>query len=346
MLPPAKAGPDLIELIYGSVLRSRDAASLSRTMQLRFQARHVHVTTRTRADGQPAPGPWPDLASDGPVDPVSWDALATETQAAVRVATPHRLVGFAPVDGALGVWVELARPTAVLAFTPGVEAALCALLPHFAQACAIGRRLDGAVAMAHAAASLVESLTLPCLITDRAGRCIEGNAAFRAAVQRGRLPVITGRLQFADPTLQGQWETALAETHLTGLARSTHVGEWQIACTPWVAPPGFPAAADARLMLAVFQGMPAEVLHADVLAPDATGLTHAEQDVLGAVLQGMTAKSIAGRRGASVNTVRSQIMAILGKTGFRSQKELIASFGNSGFSASVPSDLPEDSSLS
>ncbi len=47
------------------------------------------------------------------------------------------------------------------------------------------------------------------------------------------------------------------------------------------------------------------------------------------MLKGLPAKAIAGLRGASVNTVRSQIMAILEKTGFRSQKELIATFGHS-----------------
>jgi DNA-binding CsgD family transcriptional regulator len=61
-------------------------------------------------------------------------------------------------------------------------------------------------------------------------------------------------------------------------------------------------------------------------------LTHAELQVLAGLLKGLPAKAIAGKRNASVNTVRSQIMAILEKTGFRSQKELIASFGNSSFS--------------
>jgi DNA-binding CsgD family transcriptional regulator len=43
----------------------------------------------------------------------------------------------------------------------------------------------------------------------------------------------------------------------------------------------------------------------------------------------LPAKTIASRRSASVHTVRSQIMAILDKTGYNSQRELIASFGAS-----------------
>ena len=66
----------------------------------------------------------------------------------------------------------------------------------------------------------------------------------------------------------------------------------------------------------------------------------AEVDVLSGLLQGYTAKVIAKSRGASVNTVRSQIMAILGKTGHRSQKELIAAFGASSFDPSAFDTLP------
>jgi hypothetical protein len=41
---------------------------------------------------------------------------------------------------------------------------------------------------------------------------------------------------------------------------------------------------------------------------------------------------IAAQRGASVHTVRSQIVAVLEKTGYRTQRELVASVhGNSGF---------------
>jgi DNA-binding CsgD family transcriptional regulator len=59
------------------------------------------------------------------------------------------------------------------------------------------------------------------------------------------------------------------------------------------------------------------------------GLTRAEFEVMASLLQGLPAKAIAARRSAAVNTVRSQISTILQKTGHNSQKELIASFGNS-----------------
>jgi len=65
--------------------------------------------------------------------------------------------------------------------------------------------------------------------------------------------------------------------------------------------------------------------------------------VMSGLLKGWPAKVIASHRSASVNTVRSQIVAILEKTGFKTQKELMACFSNSvsqdpvssGFSSSL-----------
>lgn len=64
------------------------------------------------------------------------------------------------------------------------------------------------------------------------------------------------------------------------------------------------------------------------IVPACQPLTKAELEVLASLLRGQTAKVIARTRGASLNTVRSQITAILAKTGRHTQKELIAAFGN------------------
>jgi DNA-binding NarL/FixJ family response regulator len=64
-------------------------------------------------------------------------------------------------------------------------------------------------------------------------------------------------------------------------------------------------------------------------------LTRAEVEVLAGLLKGLPAKAIASRRSASVNTVRTQIVSILEKTGYNSQKELMASFSHSVLPDSV-----------
>lgn len=56
-------------------------------------------------------------------------------------------------------------------------------------------------------------------------------------------------------------------------------------------------------------------------------LTAAERAVADALLDGLDARAIAARRGAGVETVRSQIKSVYAKTGMRGQVEFIARFG-------------------
>ena len=54
------------------------------------------------------------------------------------------------------------------------------------------------------------------------------------------------------------------------------------------------------------------------------GTTSAEQEIIDAVLQGLTVKEIAEQRGASLRTVTTQLGAIFRKAEVNSQAELIA----------------------
>lgn len=54
------------------------------------------------------------------------------------------------------------------------------------------------------------------------------------------------------------------------------------------------------------------------------GTTPAEQEIIDLVLQGLTVKEIAERRGASFRTVTTQLGTIFRKAGVNSQAELIA----------------------
>jgi DNA-binding NarL/FixJ family response regulator len=53
-------------------------------------------------------------------------------------------------------------------------------------------------------------------------------------------------------------------------------------------------------------------------------ITSAEQEIIDAVLQGLTARGIAEQRGASLRTVTTQLGTIFRKAGVNSQAELIA----------------------
>ena len=54
------------------------------------------------------------------------------------------------------------------------------------------------------------------------------------------------------------------------------------------------------------------------------GTTSAEQEIIDAVLQGLTVKEIAEQRGASLRTVTTQLGTIFRKAAVNSQAELIA----------------------
>lgn len=62
------------------------------------------------------------------------------------------------------------------------------------------------------------------------------------------------------------------------------------------------------------------------------GTTSAEHEIIDAVLEGLTVKEIAERRGASLRTVTTQLGTIFRKAGVNSQAELIAMMTEGGTS--------------
>lgn len=188
---------------------------------------------------------------------------------------------------------------------------------------------------------LIEMLPLPCVITDGAGRAVERNDTFGEFMDAAALRMVTGRLRFDDPYLQDSWQLALSEVEATAvrqtlLATAADGRQWQVHLVPLRFVIEVEQAAERQMILAVVErqaasvGVPLEQMIGDTARP----LTPAEQEVLDSVLQGHSAKVIATARGASVNTVRSQITAILEKTGHHNQKSLMAAFAPSGFRSS------------
>jgi DNA-binding CsgD family transcriptional regulator len=219
-------------------------------------------------------------------------------------------------------------------FEESAAATLCQLLPHFERAAAITSRLEQQSVAVQSATDMLKVLPTPCLFTDQVGRCIEGNEAFSQSLEPLSLHLVTGRVRFTDPALQSRWETALFETQATALAQtmlmSTPSGKaWKLHLIPWQPIVQRPDAFDKRLILVVFDERIAEAQPQPGSMASRARLTRAEVEVLAGLLKGLPAKTIASRRSASVHTVRSQIMAILDKTGYNSQRELIASFGAS-----------------
>ncbi|MBC5765310.1 helix-turn-helix transcriptional regulator [Ramlibacter albus] len=219
---------------------------------------------------------------------------------------------------------------------------LAHVLPHVARASRVRTKL-GTYAWAASPARLLNMLPLPCMLTDNAGRCLERNGALEEAMHALDMKVSAGRARFADTYLQDSWQAALAEVHHTSvptalLATSEAGRQWKVHLTPVSTIQPSLAGTPLILMVMEERGSSMNTAANGLLAAATSTLTRAENEVLAGLLRGHTAKLIARARNASVNTVRSQIMAILEKTGHHTQKELIASFGASSFGASTFGD--------
>lgn len=216
------------------------------------------------------------------------------------------------------------------------------LVPHFRSTLELADTLNSHLPTTAIAAQLAKLIPTPCLLTDDAGRCIERNDAFGRMLEAlsGTLP--SGRVVFADPFLQGSWQQALLESHATAtpqslLANAPDGGQWKAYIVPFACINNHGDNTPRHLILALFEKFSGAATQTKTVQ-SSRPLTKAELEVLASLLLGQTAKVIARARGASVNTVRSQITAILGKTGHHTQKELIASFSTSAFGGTVPSD--------
>ncbi|MDP3759094.1 MAG: helix-turn-helix transcriptional regulator [Ramlibacter sp.] len=225
------------------------------------------------------------------------------------------------------------RPAGARPYEPWAANALLELLPHFERSGAIAAKLERQAAAVQSAMAMMKSLPTPCLLTDHVGRCLEGNEAFSLALEPLAMRLATGRVRFVRPDVQARWESALFEAHTTALPATmvfTDAGgrQWKARLLPWQPAVEAGDNADTKMIVALFSEVPAQahpMPQPGSMAATAR-LTRAEVEVLAGLLKGLPAKAIAARRSASVNTVRTQIVSILEKTGYSSQKELMASF--------------------
>ena len=208
-------------------------------------------------------------------------------------------------------------------------------------------QLASTLPTAASVALLTKLLPIPCLLTDDAGRCIERNEAFEQVLPTLAGSLRAGRVVFQDSFLQDSWTQALQEGRATAIAQSllatTRNGtRWKMHLVPFACVGSLAERTPRHLTLALFERFAASPTQT-LTVPSSRPLTKAELEVLASLLLGQTAKVIARTRGASVNTVRSQITAILAKTGQHTQKELIASFSASAFESLVSRYEPGDS---
>jgi DNA-binding CsgD family transcriptional regulator len=171
-----------------------------------------------------------------------------------------------------------------------------------------------------AAPALLDRCPLGMLLLSVLGEVVRANAVAWSAIAAGSdgLALDGGLVSPADPARAGAWRDALvrAAGGATTMVRPT-VGP-AVVLSPWEADGG------ATLVLCTLP------LHPSAAGPTLRAygrlhrLTESELDVLARLAAGQAPKAIARRRGATEDTVRSQLKSVLAKTGRHGLRELVA----------------------
>lgn len=257
----------------------------------------------------------------------------------------HGIAAAVAHHGSTSSLIVVPRPFEETRSAATVTQAMQAVLPYLRRPFQLAHATEGSLLPLPGVGQLLRVLPMACLISDSAGRCLDANERFQRILPAVSMRVVAGRVRFDDHYLQASWQSALVEAWETAVPRVIAAAggngmQWRLHLLPIQCLALEQEPVSRHLILALFEEQRAQQRPLPDSFSAVGKLTPAEMDVLSGLLQGYTAKVIAKSRGASVNTVRSQIMAILGKTGHRSQKELIAAFGASSFGPSSLDSLP------
>jgi len=330
LISPRVAGPtsadqnfsDLCQKLYAGAVNGQQYASAWAALAALFRASSVHLLRDQAA---------PPLSRETSAVHVLDLRASHVVLPRVVLASEAEHVLFAivrPVPCGVDAVIVLRKEEP---FTEAERSWMELMLGHIRAAFELGEQLALRLPTVASAVQLARIVPRPCLLTDEEGRCIVQNDAFGRVLEATPGAIRGGRVVFDDPFLQDSWQQALQEARITSatqslLATTSTAQEWMGHVVPFSCVSSPVHGVPRHLMFAMFERSAGTGVRTHPVA-GSSPLTKAELEVLESVLLGQTAKVIASTRGCSVNTVRSQIATILGKTGHRSQKELIASFG-------------------
>ena len=220
----------------------------------------------------------------------------------------------------------------------GVVARLDALRPHLARAALVSARLD--MQRAQAAAQSLEMLGLPGAVLRHGGRLMAANHLLSALIPTV-LQDRAARVMIADARADGLFADALQQLGSTSDERS-------VRSIPIPARGGNPPLivhvvpirgtahdifTSATAIVVVTPVVPRDVPTAEVVQ-GLFDLTPAEARVAREIGRGKTVAEIAAMSGLNSGTLRTQVKAILGKTGLHRQADLLGLLR--GVSAAMP----------
>lgn len=219
-------------------------------------------------------------------------------------------------------------------FDHRTKQAMKLVAPHLRRASMLRRQLATRESSRLDLQKLVRSVPAGCLLLDAQGRVLEHNASADVALAELGGALVAERVRLPHPADQARWRQMIARAHAGVAGEAVELASrprrWQAHCVPANAMLTGLDAFDSKLLLVMF-----ERLHEDAMALAASagarfGLTVAETEVLALLLDGYSPQSIAERRHASTATVRTQLGSIYDKTGWRSQRALLAGLRGGG----------------
>lgn len=204
------------------------------------------------------------------------------------------------------------------------------LMPHLQRAIDLNRRLRQADLLASAALAVMDTLPHALLLLDQGGRVMHANAMAEALVSAGDgLGMRAGVLQAAGMSLTARLHAML--THAVGspgragsmrLARPSACGAYMALAMPFRPETHWSLPRRPAALLCVTDPELPSIVPGRALA-ELFGLTGAEAALAVELVAGRSLAEIARRRGRSINTMRSHLAALMGKTGVRRQGDLV-----------------------
>ncbi|MEX0759222.1 MAG: helix-turn-helix transcriptional regulator [Tistlia sp.] len=211
------------------------------------------------------------------------------------------------------------------------------VVPHLARAARLGHGFLEAQHRSGVAQAVLDSLPWAVAVVAASLKVLAANAMAAALMETGRLPLRGGRLSMPDPATEARLRELVGDAIRTAERRGGR-GGGALALDRSDAPPcrlfvsPLPPQAEAGLIaprsgdgcaLIAVQQADARARPTARALMDLFGLTQAEARVALELAEGQRLGEIAERRGLSPNTLRSQVKAILAKTGCHGQADLL-----------------------
>jgi len=212
-------------------------------------------------------------------------------------------------------------------YQPDEEKSFAEMAAHFARVRRLKDHLDLARGRASYAVAALDQLRFGLVVLGGDGRAVVENAAARRIFAEGAIALRAGRLTLRDPAAARELDAMIARA-LAGAYEAAALrvaGAAERAWVLWVMrlPPSSPMASGEAPGAMVLIGDPdagGRIRRSALMSLYA--LTPAEADLALALAGGATLKTIAQDRGVKINTARSQLLAVLEKTGVHRQADL------------------------